>query len=246
MQNESILGKRIREEPLDIKEAKPERNWYCRDFAWEEPHHKSNGNREEDECEDDDESSIYTDDEPSFYTYEEEYIANQLYKDGVDIDAYYAMLDRDLDDPLFKPNEEMEQLDEDLRVAYEMQFAYLDDGPRLTREDDAHEEWDQVEEQDIKFVEEQDPIYENKLIKKYEETLNISATEAFELLRRCHYCGTSNMKFGDSYCGHRCQEYHFDFDYPCYWNQERWQNQCANNCKMCAWNDYYKNPSYDM
>jgi len=234
MQNETPLEQQC-------EQVKPERNWFCRDFAWEEPIHKSNNSAYEEECEDDDD-----DDEPSTFTYEELYIASHLYKEGVDIDAYYAMLDRDLNDPLFKPNEEMEQLDEDLRVAYETPVAYPDDGPRPTREDGAHEDRDDDDEPEIQFVEEPDKIHDNKLIKLYEETLNVSATEAFELLRRCHYCGTTDMKFGDAYCGPRCQEYHFDFDYPCYWNQERWQDQCANNCKMCAWNDCYKNPSYDM
>jgi len=248
----SVLGKRNIEEPEyyleqeadtvyceePVWKEEPKRDWFCRDFAWEEPHHKSNGTK----CEEFDDE----DDETSFYNYEEDYIASHLYKDGVDIDAYYAMLDRDLDDPLFKPNKEMEQLDEDLRVAYETPVAYPDDGPRPTREDGAHEEQD--EEQFIKFVEyeDEDKIRSNKMVEKYKETLNISASEAFELLRRCHYCGTSNMKFGDLYCGERCQSYHFDFNYPCYWNQERWQNQCANNCVMCNWDDYYKNPGYDM
>ena len=262
MQNETILGKRIREEPEYYLEQEPEvvyceepvwkeepkRDWFCRDFAWEEPYHRSNGTK----CEEASatEEVADEDDETSFYKYEEDYIASHLYKDGVDIDAYYAMLDRDLDDPLFKPNEELEQLDEDLRVAYETQVAYPDDGPRPTREDGAHEDQDEDEDQFVKFDEdeddEQDKIRSNKLIEIYKEVLNVSTTEAFELLRRCHYCGTPNMKFGDLYCGERCQEYHYDFNYPCYWNQERWQIACANNCKMCNWNDYYKNPAYDM
>ena len=258
MQNETILGKRIREEPEYYLEQEPEtiyceeplwkeepkRNWFCRDFAWETPHHRSNGTKYEMSAAEEE------DDETSFYNYEEDYIASHLYKDGVDIDAYYAMLYRDLDDPLFKPNEELEQLDEDLRVAYETPVAYPDDGPRPTREDGAHEDRDEDEDQFVKFDEDeddkQDKIRSNKLIEKYKEILNVSASEAFELLRRCHYCGTPNMKFGDLYCGERCQSYHFDFNYPCYWNQERWQNGYANNCVMCNWNDCYKNPGYDM
>jgi hypothetical protein len=52
------------------------------------------------------------------------------------------------------------------------------------------------------------------------------------------------MNFGELYCSARCKEYHFDFDYPCYWNQERWADDWANNCKMCNWNDCLKNPAY--
>jgi hypothetical protein len=241
MENKTLLENRIREEPLETEEninkeeTTTRRNWFCRDFEWEEPIHKLNGtNNRETEEERKAREYVY-EDETYYYTYEEEYIASQLYKDGVDIDAYYEMLDRDLDDPLFKPNEEMEQLDEELRVAYYTPVAYPDDGPRPTREDGAHEDRDKDEEYEIEFVEDSDTQNDKKKIKKYKKMFNITETEAFEILRRCHYCGTTKIKFGDIYCGPRCQDYHIDFNYPCYWNKEQWEDDWANNCVVCCY-----------
>lgn len=79
-----------------------------------------------------------------------------------------------------------------------------------------------------------------KLIERYKVILDISTTEAFEILRRCHYCGSTNMEFGDAYCSERCQKHHFEYNYSCYWNQK------TNNCKMCIYNEYYKNSAHSM
>ena len=164
----------------------------------------------------------------------------------IKIKKIFEVLMKPLEDEMFIPNAEMEQIDEDLEAAYHM--AYSDDGARPTRENGVHEE--EEEEKIILYVKPEDyecvkdNTYNKEMIKKYSEILKISESEAFELLRRCHYCGTGEMEFGQSYCSARCQDYHFDYDYPCYWNQERWQNNEASNCKMCNWNDCYKNPNY--
>jgi hypothetical protein len=166
----------------------------------------------------------------------------------IKIKKLFEVLMKPLDDEMFIPNAELEQLDEDLEAAYARPYQ---NGERPTRENGAHEEEEitlYVKEEDYEeeitlYVKEDD--YEcvkedSYLIKKYKEILNISESEAFELLRRCHYCGTAEMNFGESYCSAKCQEYHFDFDYPCYWNKERCENNDASNCKMCN----YKNTSY--
>lgn len=156
------------------------------------------------------------------------------------IKEIFEVLMKPLEDEMFIANAELEQLDEDLERAYN---TPVDDGPRPTREDGAHEE--EEEDNFIQYVDFEETNDDKKeMIKKYSEILKISESEAFELLRRCHYCGTGEMEFGESYCSVRCQDYHFDFDYPCYWNQERWENDEASNCKMCNWNDCYKNPNY--
>ena len=144
----------------------------------------------------------------------------------------FEVLLKPLDDPLFIPNADLEQLDADLETAYHT--PYPDDGPRPTREDGAHEE-----EEDDDFIKYNCDYNNKKLIEKYKKILKISEPDAFELLRRCHYCGTTKMKFGEGYCGERCQEYHYDFNYQCYWDK-----QGASTCIMCNWNDYYKNPLY--
>ena len=163
----------------------------------------------------------------------------------VKIKKIFEVLLKPLEDEMFIPNAELEQIDEDLETAYNTPVAYPDDGPRPTRENGAHEEEEiilYVKPEDYECV--KDNTYKKEMIEKYSEILKISESEAFELLRRCHYCGTGEMEFGDSYCSARCQDYHFDYNYPCYWNQERWENNEASNCKMCNWNDCYKNPNY--
>ena len=75
--------------------------------------------------------------------------------------------------------------------------------------------------------------YNLKIIEDYKKALNISESEAFELLRRCHYCGSGRMEFGDEYCSPKCQDYHIDFNYPCYWSKKRLSDANAANCKIC-------------
>jgi hypothetical protein len=158
----------------------------------------------------------------------------------IKIKKLFEVLMKPLDDEMFIANAELEQLDEDLEAAYAR--PYQNEGERPTRENGAHEEEEiieYVEDEKITLYVKEDEYEcikeDSYLIQKYKEILNISESEAFELLRRCHYCGSAEMNFGESYCSARCKEYHFDFDYPCYWNKER-----SENCKMCN----YKNTSY--
>jgi hypothetical protein len=79
--------------------------------------------------------------------------------------------------------------------------------------------------------EEKDITDDNRdCIETYKHEFNISASEAFELLRRCHYCGSTEMKFGEEYCSQICDDNHMD--HSCYWNRE-----CATNCKICKHNE---------
>jgi len=132
------------------------------------------------------------------------------------MDMLFEMISRPLDDPLFVPTPHLEQLDEDLREAYEKLYY-----PEPTRREKASD-----------FE-----IFDNRhtnLIETYKNALNISASEAFELLRRCHYCGTANMmEFGKEYCNEKCETNHMNLDYPCHWNRARWFDRSVENCKIC-------------
>lgn len=113
------------------------------------------------------------------------------------LNTLFEIMFKPLDDPLFVPTPYLEQLDKDLSEVYE------------------------------KYIEEEKDEYDNRdCIETYKHEFNISASEAFELLRRCHYCGSSKMKFGEEYCSSICDQNHMD--HPCYWNRE-----CATNCKIC-------------
>ena len=117
------------------------------------------------------------------------------------LNTLFEILFKPLDDPLFVPTPHLEQLDKDLSEAYE------------------------------KYIEEKDMTDDNRdCIETYKNEFNISASEAFELLRRCHYCGSTEMKFGEEYCSQICDDNHMD--HPCYWNCE-----CATNCKICKHNE---------
>lgn len=109
-----------------------------------------------------------------------------------------------------------------LNTLFEILFKSLDDPlfvptPHL----------EQLDKDLSKAYEEKNMTDDNRdRIETYKHEFNISASEAFELLRRCHYCGSSEMKFGEEYCSSICNQNHMD--HPCYWNRE-----CATNCKIC-------------
>jgi len=131
------------------------------------------------------------------------------------MDMLFEMIFRPLDDPLFVPTPHLEQLDEDLREAYEKLYY-----PEPTRREKASD-----------FE-----IFDNRhtnLIKTYKNALNISESEAFELLRRCHGCGSANMEFGKEYCNEKCETNHMNLNYPCHLNRARWFDPNVENCKIC-------------
>ena len=135
------------------------------------------------------------------------------------LNMLFEIMSKPLDDPLFVPTPNLEKLDSD-----------------LCKEEDEDEDEDEDEE-DLSSNEEMIELKEKpsdipNLIENYKKTLKISVSEAFELLRRCHYCGSAEMEFGDGYCGPRCQDYHIDFNYPCYWNR---CDTNAANCKICIY-----------
>jgi hypothetical protein len=129
------------------------------------------------------------------------------------MDMLFEMLFRPLDDIIFVPTPHLEQLDEHLREAYEK--PYYPEPP--------------TEEKASDF----DDNRCTNLIETYKNALNISASEAFELLRRCHGCGSANMEFGKEYCNEKCETNHMNLDYPCHWNRARWFDRSVENCKIC-------------
>jgi len=209
---------------FELKEEEKEkekRNWFCKDISWEDCNSskscKQTTELNETVSSDEDENAVYQDG----ICYD--------YCDQDNIDEYYEMLDRPLDDPLFQANPQLEKLDKDLRYAY---YESIYNSCSSSTEE--------------KMMSDSDCEETNKkLIQKYKETLNIQSSEAFEYIRRCHYCGSAKKKFSYAYCGKNCEDMHFDFNYTCYWNHDRCTDEITENCKMCNWNDYYKNPSYE-
>lgn len=135
-----------------------------------------------------------------FYTYYTEPAEYDITQHN--LNTLFEILFKPLDDPLFVPTPHLEQLDKDLSEAYEKDNLHM-----IVLADDNRE-----------------------CIETYKNEFNISASEAFELLRRCHYCGSTEMKFGEEYCSQICDDNHID--HPCYWNRE-----CATNCKICKDNE---------
>ena len=137
------------------------------------------------------------------------------------LNMLFEILVKPLDDALFIPTPHLEQLDEDLREAYEN-----------------HIEDDEDDLQHMIVLKEKPSDFEihnncNSIqIDNYINALNISRSEAFELLRRCHYCGSTEMEFGNEYCNEIC-ETHMNLDYPCHWNRLRWSDPNVENCKIC-------------
>ncbi len=98
----------------------------------------------------------------------------------------------------------------------------------LNEQEEEEEEEEPPGPEDVYGTDYVDP--EKKLIERYKRKLNICTEEAIELLTKCHYCGTDNIEFGGIYCRSRCQDYHIDFNYPCFWERE----SCDNECKVCT------------
>ena len=129
-----------------------------------------------------------------------------------DVDGFYTYYTEPVEDEIPQHN---------LNTLFEILFKSLDDPlfvptPHL----------EQLDKDLSKAYEEEDEHDNRDCIETYKHEFNISASEAFELLRRCHYCGSSEMKFGEEYCSSICDQNHMD--HPCYWNRE-----CATNCKIC-------------
>ena len=81
---------------------------------------------------------------------------------------------------------------------------------------------------------EQQLIENNKeIIEEYTIINKISVDEAIEYLKSCHYCGNTDIPFGDEYCNERCQDYAIEFCYPCF---------RAADCKVC--DNYWRHSTY--
>ena len=135
-----------------------------------------------------------------FYTYYTEPAEYDITQHN--LNTLFEILFKPLDDPLFVPTPHLEQLDKDLSEAYEKDNLHM-----IVLADDNRD-----------------------CIETYKHEFNISASEAFELLRRCHYCGSTEIKFGEEFCSQICDDNHMD--HPCYWNRE-----CVTNCKICKNNE---------
>ena len=62
---------------------------------------------------------------------------------------------------------------------------------------------------------------------------NMSIAEAVDYLKCCHYCGNTEIPFGDEYCNERCQDYSIVYNYPCFRGPD---------CKAC---DNYDKDYYE-
>jgi len=62
------------------------------------------------------------------------------------------------------------------------------------------------------------PDFDNDadMIFEYAKQHEISILDATDYLKSCHYCGNTDIPFGQEYCNPRCQEYAVDFNYMCF------------------------------
>lgn len=128
-----------------------------------------------------------------------EYVEYEVVTDDYHpIDPVFEMLFRPLDDPYFIPNPELEELDKKLEEEY--------NGPK--RNGYIH---DSCEEDIITFAH------------KY----GVSMEEAFEVMRRCHYCGSKNLPLGNDYCSGQCIDMCEEHLYECFMGK---------NCVICMSN----------
>ena len=141
-----------------------------------------------------------------------------------DVNKLFEIMNLPLDDPLFIPTPHLEQLDEDLSKAYDSEY-YPESQPLTNVINSEYNNNYELLNNNSEFE-----LYNNSHINRieiYKNALNISASDAFELLRRCHGCGSADMEFGKEYCSHKCMSDHLDYDYPCHWN-------CTTSyCKIC-------------
>ena len=106
-------------------------------------------------------------------------------------------------DHSFEPSQPRERLDERLREKYYESLTTPSERFKHTRDDGFHEYNMSNEDFDI-FV----------------ESHKVTKTQAFEILRRCHCCGSKDIKFGEFYCNHLCRSYCRFNKHACFWNKE--------------------------
>lgn len=125
---------------------------------------------------------IFDDDYGDEYYDDEENDHETTYKTQ---DPIFEALFKPLDDPYFKPNPDLERLDELLSQKYR---ESLITPPEITK---------------------QYPVeassYEE--IKKLSEKYNITQTQAFDHLRRCPCCGSKDFVLSETYCSELCRSY---------------------------------------
>jgi len=125
-----------------------------------------------------------------------EYVEYVVEDEEHQIDPEFEMLFRPLDDPYFMPNPELEELDQKLEKEYE----------GVKRKGYEH---DSCEEDIITFAH------------KY----GVSMEDAFEVMRRCHCCGSKNLPIGNDYCSGQCIEMCEEHLYECFMGK---------NCVICT------------
>lgn len=83
------------------------------------------------------------------------------------------------------------------------------------------------------FDEDYETILEDaKMIVDYAKDHNMNISDAVEYLNSCHYCGNTDIPFGDEYCNERCQDYSLVYNYVCFRGAE---------CKACDTYQHHEN-----
>ena len=86
-------------------------------------------------------------------------------------------------DHYFEPNQYLERLDERLSEKYYESLTTPSEWFKHTRDDGFHEYNMSKEDFD-----------------EFSESHKVTKTQAFEILRRCHSCGSKDIKLGEYYC----------------------------------------------
>jgi hypothetical protein len=115
----------------------------------------------------------------------------------------FEMLFKSDDDSYFQPTEHLEMLDEHLRNKYYESLTTPSEWCKHSRDNG---------------------LYNKDLSKEgfdeFAESHKITKTRAFEILRRCHCCGSKDIQFGEFYCNELCRLYCRFNKHACFWNNE--------------------------
>ncbi len=115
----------------------------------------------------------------------------------------FEMLFKSDCDKHFEPSQPLERLDERLSEKYYESLTTPLERFKHTRDDGFHEYTMSKEDFD-----------------KFAESHKVTKTQAFEILRRCHCCGSKDIKFGEFYCNDLCRSYCRFNKHACFWNKE--------------------------
>jgi hypothetical protein len=106
-------------------------------------------------------------------------------------------------DNYFESNQHLEMLDEHLSEKYYESLTTPSERFKSTRDDGIHER-----------------TMSDKDFNEFAESHKLTKTQAFEILRRCHCCGSKDIKFGEFYCNYLCRLNCRFNKHACFWNKE--------------------------